>query len=163
MKAIQGNKSAFSILFKEYYNTSYRISRSILKNDSDIEDALQEAAIKAYKNIIKLKDADLFKPWFIRIVINESYNVLKRKTHLPLDTLINCTSIPNEICNDIDIKNAILNLDDDLRLVTVLYYYEDLSIKSISKLLNIPEGTVKSRLYRARNSLYDILNIKEDI
>ena len=163
IKAIQGNKSAFSILFKEYYNTSYRVSRSILKNDSDIEDALQEAAIKAYKNIIKLKDADLFKSWFIRIVINESYNVLKRKTHLPLDTLTNCTSTPNEICNDMDIKNAILNLDDDLRLVTVLYYYEDLSIKSISKLLNIPEGTVKSRLSRARNKLYDILSIEEDI
>jgi RNA polymerase sigma-70 factor (ECF subfamily) len=159
-----GNKAAFSRLLKQHYNTIYRVSRSILKNECDIEDALQEAAIKAYKGIGKLKDVTLFKSWLIRIAINESYNIIrKNKNHIPLDTLEDNASPVEEDNSDMDIRKAILNLEEDLRLVTVLYYYEDLPIKSISTIMNIPEGTVKSRLSRARNKLLNDLNIREGV
>ena len=52
------------------------------------------------------------------------------------------------------------NIDENLRLITVLYYYDDLSVSKISDTLNIPEGTVKSRLSRARNKIYEL--IKKD-
>ena len=52
-------------------------------------------------------------------------------------------------------------MEDDLRIVTVLYYYNDLSISEISDILNIPKGTVKSRVFRAREKLYQILNNEE--
>lgn len=162
--AVRGNKAAFSKLFKQHYNTIYRVSRSILKNESDIEDALQEAAIKAYKGIGKLKDVSMFKSWLIRIAINESYNIIrKNKNHIPLDTLEDNISPEEESSSNMDIRRAILNLEEDLRLVTVLYYYEDLPVKSISTIMNIPEGTVKSRLSRARNKLLKDLNIKEGV
>lgn len=162
-EVIQGDKLAFSKLFKEHYNTMYRISYSILKNDDDIQDALQEAAIKAYKGIKKLKDVALFKPWLIKITINESYNILKKKkNYVPIDTLEEFAAAVEEDSSNLDVKTAILNLEDDLRLVTMLYYYEDLPVKTIAKLLHIPEGTVKSRLSRARSKLYNDLNMNEN-
>lgn len=60
-----------------------------------------------------------------------------------------------------DLEKALDLLEDDLRIVTVLYYYNDFSISEISEILNIPKGTVKSRVFRARKKLYDILNKEE--
>ena len=61
----------------------------------------------------------------------------------------------------IDVDRALKLLDDDLRVVTVLYYYDDISIKDISAILEIPAGTVKSKLSRAREKLYEILKQEE--
>ena len=57
-----------------------------------------------------------------------------------------------------DTRAILDNLDEDIRSVTVMYYYDDLSVKEISQIMNIPEGTVKSRLSRARAKLYDIIS-----
>ena len=59
------------------------------------------------------------------------------------------------------LENVLNNIDSDLRTVTVLYYYDELSVSEIAETLNIPEGTVKSRLSRARNIIFEILKQKE--
>lgn len=64
--------------------------------------------------------------------------------------------------DELDIKNAINKLNEELKMVIALYYYEDLSVEEIAKTLGVPEGTVKSRLFRAREILYNYLS-KEDV
>ena len=61
------------------------------------------------------------------------------------------------------LKESINNLDSDLKIIVILYYYEDMSIKDISESLNIPQGTIKSRLSRARKRLKEILSINEEV
>ena len=63
----------------------------------------------------------------------------------------------------LDLKESINNLDSDLKIIVILYYYEDMSIKDISESLNIPQGTIKSRLSRARKKLKEILSINEEV
>lgn len=60
-----------------------------------------------------------------------------------------------------DLESVLKQIENDLKTVTVLYYYDDLSVNEISEILNIPEGTVKSRLSRARNKIYEILKEEE--
>ena len=63
----------------------------------------------------------------------------------------------------LDLKESINNLDSDLKIIVILYYYEDMSIKDISESLNIPQGTIKSRLSRSRKKLKEILSINEEV
>ncbi|MDP4091196.1 MAG: sigma-70 family RNA polymerase sigma factor [Bacillota bacterium] len=161
--AMKGDKTAFSNLLRENYNTIYRISYSILKNDADVEDALQEATLRAYKGISKLKYSSFFKTWLIKIVINESYNILKKtKKHLEVVNLEDANPSTEDRYENPDVKSAIMQLEKDLRLVIVLFYYEDMPVKAIADILSIPEGTVKSRLSRARTKLQEELKVKEE-
>jgi len=77
-KAKYGDKEAFCNLIRINRVAIYRIAKSILTKEEDIEDAVSEAILKAYKNIKTLKNDDFFKTWLIRIVINESNNYIKR-------------------------------------------------------------------------------------
>lgn len=77
-KAKYGDKEAFCNLIRINKVAIYRIAKSILTKEEDIEDAVSEAILKAYKNIKTLKNDDFFKTWLIRIVINESNNLYKR-------------------------------------------------------------------------------------
>ena len=78
-KAKYGDKEAFCNLIRINKVAIYRIAKSILTKEEDIEDAVSEAILKAYKNIKTLKNDDFFKTWLIRIVINESNNLYKKR------------------------------------------------------------------------------------
>ena len=71
------------------------------------------------------------------------------------------TSFDNNIIVKTDLEKTLDLLEEDLKTITILYYYNDLSIAEISDILNIPKGTVKSRVFRAREKLYDILSKEE--
>ena len=98
----------------------YHISKSILKNDSDCGDAVQETILKAYEKLSTLKKEKYFRTWITRIFLE---------------------------------RVAIMELPEDLRVLVTLYYLEGFSLKEISEALDIPEGTIKSRLSRAREFL----------
>ena len=106
----------------------YHISKSILKNDSDCGDAVQETILKAYEKLPTLKKEKYFRTWITRILMTEE----DRYSHLYM---------------------AIMELPEDLRILVTLYYLEGFSLKEISEALDIPEGTIKSRLSRAREFL----------
>ena len=80
--AIKGDKEAFVYLINEYRLSLYRIAKGILKDDYRVEDAISNTIIKAFENIKKLKKAEYFKTWLIRILINECNSILKRKKNL---------------------------------------------------------------------------------
>lgn len=159
--AKKGDKVAFEKIINEHKISLYRVARGILKDYQDIEDAFQETIIKAYKGIVHLKKNEYFKTWIIRIMINECYNVLKRnKKVLYLeDVEIEHYALDNNL-NKVEVAEAINSLEDDLKIVTVLYFYEDLPQKEIAKILDIPHGTVRSRLFRAKEKLRVILEDK---
>lgn len=146
---------------KEYRSGLFRIAKGILLNDADAEDAVSEAICKAFANLHKLRDFGSLKPWVVKILVNEAYCIAKkRKRTEPLDGISNESSNPDRL-ESLELWDAVELLGVEFRTVTVLFYYEDMSIKEISKILNLPQGTVNSRLNRSREKLKTILTSKE--
>ena len=156
--AQKGDKAAFERLIEEYKFMLYRVAKTRLKLEEDIEDAFQETLIKAYVGIMELRKEEYFKTWLVRIMINEC-NMIYRKRK-KVDYLEECSEVSmqmQEMCSGVEIFEVINSLEEDLRIVTLLYFYEDMPQKDIAKLLNIPHGTVRSRISRAKEKLRDIL------
>ncbi|SCJ94823.1 Sigma-24 [uncultured Clostridium sp.] len=161
-RAKRGDKNAFCNLIRINKVSMYRVAKSILNKEEDVEDAVSEAILKAYKNIKSLKDESFFKTWLIRIVINESNTIYKKRNReiaVENEHFINVQV--NDKYKDLTLYNAINSLDEDLRTTTILFYFEDMKYKDIAKVLDVKEGTVKSRLSRAKEKLYNIL--KEEL
>ena len=161
-------KKEFTELIESNKLRFYKTAKAILKNDDDVYDALQEALISMYENYGQLKKEEYFSTWATRIIINKCYDLLrKRKNNIvPIDEFIeNNPSMGQNDKYEIDengIKQAMNFLNDDIKLIVVLYYYDNYSVKEISEIVNIPEGTVKSRLSTARKILKQKLG-KEEI
>jgi RNA polymerase sigma factor (sigma-70 family) len=152
-QAQQGDREAFVRLVKKCESTLYNVARSILKSDAECLDASQEAIIKAYTSLQNLREARYFKTWLIRILINECQRLIQHKKRVvPMGELIE-QQASERFERDVELQDAIQALEEDLRVVITLHYFEDLPVKEIALLLEIPEGTVKSRLIRARSKL----------
>ena len=164
-----GDEEAFAQLIEQYKLPIYKTAKAILKDEDDVCDAIQDTALSIYKNIKNLKNEKHFKTWVIRITINKCYDIIaKRKLNdekvLKVQSNISeiHTSFDSTVIIKTDLERTLDLLEEDLKKVTLLYYYNDLSITEISEILNIPKGTVKSRVFRAREKLYDIL-CKEEV
>ncbi|TCO68876.1 RNA polymerase sigma factor [Marinisporobacter balticus] len=162
-KAKNGDKEAFLSLMDENRLNIYRVARGILKNEEDIKDAIQNTLIKAFENIYTLKKDKYFKTWLIRILINECNETLrKNKRSVALDENIGGIDEKyHDRYENMDLINAINLLSDECRVTITLFYFDDLSVKNISEILKVSEGTVKSRLNRARAKLREILGEDE--
>lgn len=142
----------FEQLVLQSENTLYRVSMSILKNEHDAQDTVHEAILKAYENLHKLNNEEFFKTWLVRILINECKRTLKkseRTTSLENEKLPEISSRDNPYLS-VEVGEAINSLPEKIRLVIIMFYAEECSIKEIKRVLNIPEGTVKSRLNKGR-------------
>ena len=163
-KVKNGDQIAFSNLIEKVKYKLYKTGMSILKNDDDTCDAIQETLIKAYKKIKTLNNNEYFTTWIVRILINQCYDIIRKNDKIISmnEKLQTNQNTYYELYSQESSLEYVLNmLDKDLKLVTVLFYYDDLSVSSISEILNIPEGTVKSRLSRARERIYTILKEEE--
>ena len=140
----------FGVAVKQIERLLFAASYSILGNSDACADAVQNALMKAWENRSNLRDRARFKSWMVQIVQNESKNFLRRKSNLPLDE-----SIPGKETNQdrFDVKRALAKLPEPARLIVMLYYFERYSVKDICAILRLPEGTVHSRLARAREQL----------
>ena len=132
--------------------TLYRISMSILKNETDYEDAVQDTILTAYSKLSTLRNEEYFKTWLIRILINTCNRTAKKKSRLVLGKNIKEESVPDSAVN-IEVRLAIEKLKPKIRVVIVMKYIEGFSVKEIKDILKIPEGTVKSRLAEGRRQL----------
>lgn len=159
-KAKRGNGKAFTKLIEENLKSIYRVAKGILNSEDDIEDAIQNTILKAYSNIKSLKNDELFKTWLMKILINECNKIYNfNKKCISLDKVIE--EQYNDKYENLDLKIAVDSLPEELRLVIVLFYFEDLKISQISEIIGIPEGTVKSRLSRAKTKISESINGKE--
>ena len=155
------NKSDFAEQVTAAEATLYHLSKSILKNDCECADAVQEAIITAYSKLHSLRDDRFFKTWLCRILINECYQICRtNKRVVPLEDYMEA-DYPSEQQNNLGLFDAIMVLKTDLRLVIVLHYIEGFQTREMAEMLKIPEGTVKSRLSRARTELKSVFGEKE--
>ena len=155
------NKNDFAEQVTAAEATLYHISKSILKNDCDCADAVQETIVTAYSKLHSLKDERFFKTWLCRILINECYKIYRaNKRVVPLEDYME-VELPSEKYDELGLFDAIMGLKTDLRLVIVLHYIEGFRTIKMAEILRIPEGTVKSRLSRARLELRSVLGGKE--
>ena len=160
-KAINGDNEAFSRIIIQNKESMYKTAIVILRNEDDAYDAIQDALVKMYRNIHKLQNIDAFKAWSRKIIINSCYDIIEKNKkvvniNLKLaDTFVETREDIYE-CDD-EVVKILDKIEPDLRLTAILYYYNELTIKEISQIIKIPEGTVKSRLSRAREKLYQIL------
>ena len=159
-KAKQGDADKIGQIILENMQTLYRVAFGILKNDDEIYDAISATTVKVFENIHTLKKEEYVKTWITRILINECYKICnKNKKIIYLENVQQKNLVHNDTHEELEFKNLIRNLNDELKEIVILYYFEDFSIKEISKIIKIPEGTVKTRLSRTRKKLEDtILN-----
>jgi RNA polymerase sigma-70 factor (ECF subfamily) len=153
------DKDNFIKLVQDNKVSLYRLSKSILKNEADVEDAISETILKAYKNLGSLKSSSSFKPWIMKILVNECYLTAKNYKRIELTDDLSKYEGTYENDEDNSLMCYVNKLEDEFRAVVILFYYEDLSIKNISRVLNISEGTVKSRLFRAKARLKAMMRI----
>ncbi len=129
----------------------YRVAKSILKNDEDCADAVQNAILKAFDKLHSLKNEKYFRTWLTRILINESYRILAdRREQVPYEEYMETQESISEYS---EVFIALMELDDTYRVPFTLYYIEGYSTKEIAKLLKISLSNVKIRLSRARVKL----------
>ncbi len=141
----------------------YHVSKSVLKSDADCADAVQETLLHAYEKLHTLKKDEFFRTWITRILLNECYKICrKNKKVVPYEEYMENARMWEEE-RYTHLYLAIMELPRELRVLVTLYYLEGFSQKEISGILGIREGTIKSRLSRARNQLREQLTGEEEI
>ena len=134
----------------------YRVAWSILRNDADVQDALQDAVLKAWEKRDKLRDEMFFRTWITRILINACYDTQRKRRRI-----VSMDEIPESTVSnapDPDLALALQALPEKLRLPLVLCYSEGMSYEEAADVLRIPITTLRGRLRRGKEELRKELN-----
>ncbi len=144
------DKQGFTEQVLEAEDTLYRVAWSILRNEADCQDAVQEAVLRAWAKLDSLREPRYFRTWLIRILIRECYRLRRDGARI----------LPLEAAPEIEAREEdgalwreIQALPEPLRLPVLLHYVEGYGVAEVGALLRIPTGTVKSRLSKARSVL----------
>lgn len=151
-RAKERDPDAFTTLMDLQTQGMYKIAWSILQNDEDAADAIQETILDCWEKLETLKVNQYFKTWLTRILINNCYSILRQKRNITyMDEL---PEIPTGFHDHLlEWKEALSTLNENYRLVIVLFYSQGFRTKEIAKILGIPDNTVRTRLARARVQL----------
>lgn len=137
--------------------TAFGVAYLILKNTTDCEDAMSAAIVKAYAHREKLNKRSSFRAWFLRILRNEAYDILReRRKVFETDEIPETPSPFPDTASSLDLRVALMRIREDQRNALFLKQ-EGYSIEEIAAVMNIPVGTVKSRISRAKDTLRKIL------
>lgn len=163
----EGDTSVLPILVKRYHRVFCEKAYWIIKDKEAAKDIAQDSWITIIKKLETLKNIDSFKGWAFRIVYTNAIDAVKhrKKENKNIKTIekIDLTFQTQEDDSkriQLALLKAIQKLPKDKQDIIRLFYTEEYSIKKISRFLNIPVGTVKSRLFKAREKLKSIKNIK---
>lgn len=168
---------AFQVLFELFYEDVYRTSYFITRDASLAEDATQEAFCKAFQKLDTLRESKKFGPWVKSIAARSAIDIMRQRQCFTL--VEDITEFSQDCClNDVPkflpenevlrhelqfrMKEAIYALNPIHRQVIVMRYYLNLNTREIADTLNLPIGTVKSRLYRALKQLEISLKLEDD-
>ena len=152
-------KNWFCDNIKNLENGMYRLSYSILKNEEDAKDAVQEAIYNAYKNLEKLKDKRKFKSWIYKIVTNTSFEILRNKKNYIDIEQENIAAEKIDIDTNLTLWKAVQGLEQPYRTTITLFYYEDMSIKEISEITGSKVDAIKKQLSRGRDKIKEEIDI----
>jgi RNA polymerase sigma-70 factor (ECF subfamily) len=166
----QEDIALFERYFLEFKDDVYRVAFYFTRNKDDAEDLAQDAFMRAYRFFYRFHRESNFKSWILRIMRNiHLTNIQKNKTTINADELIQSTAlsshdVENTILQNIQIKQiqkAIDKLPEDFKEVIILCDMENLPYEQIAEILQIPIGTVRSRLHRGRLLLKERLSTHE--
>lgn len=172
----QGNKRAFDLLVIKYQRRIMRLLTRMIADPAEVEDVAQETFIKAYRALPQFRGDSNFYTWLYRIAINSArnwqvasgrrplqlneYENEEGETFSPMDTLIDINTPESEMVSRQvadTVKRALNELAPDLRTAIVLREIEGLSYEEISQTMGCPIGTVRSRIFRAREAIAEKL------
>lgn len=130
----------------------YRVAKSILHNDEDCADAIQNGIMKAFQKLDTLRNDKYFKTWLTRIVINECYQIIRyAKKHVALEEHpgwdVEAACMMEE---ESQVMSELMQLDEKYRIPIILHEIEGYSAKEIGKILNLSETNVRNRLFRGK-------------
>ena len=165
MNFFRGKEKTKEILVEqtvlEKYNQYYRLAYSYVHNEADAGDIVQNAAYKALRNSEQLKNAEYVETWLYRIVLNETFRMLKQPKTFSYEEAVeksgNETEGREDVHENVDLRRALDSLPDKDKLVIELRYFEDKKLEEISAVLEENVNTVKSRLYRSIKKLRGLL------
>lgn len=163
LSAQNGNEEAFTKLILSINDDLYKIAKTRISNEDDIANAVQETMIETYKSIKKLNSPNKFKKWVITILINKCNRIYRRKykNDVSIDEYnLDYVKTNNiiDIENDLNFFDIIKNLNYNERIIIVLYYMEEYTVKEIKEILKMNENTINTHLYRARQKIKLNLN-----
>lgn len=150
-------RERFAAAVTAHRRAMYRAARALLSSDADTEDAVSEAILRAWQAFGRLRDEKELKSWLIKITVNCAYEHHRRGAHVTYTDDLEPLAGGAEDKHDFTLWDAVCALPEDYRVATVLFYYEDMTTAEIAKTLGVREGTVRSRLSRARNRLRTLL------
>lgn len=149
-------QETFERNIREYAPNMYRLALAMLHNRQDAEDVVSEAVLIAYEKRYTLRDRNRFKPWIMQITANEARRIYgKNKRITPMEDME--AYMPSFRDENHELWDVVMQLETAHREVIMLYFYERFSIREIGRILRVPEGTVKSRLSRAKKALKEML------
>ena len=159
----RGDRKALDSLVRRYERPVYNAAFRMLGNPDEAADVSQTTFMKAFENLDRFDPRYKLFSWIYRIAINESINLLnRRKGNEPFEDTLAATSRSAEDLLDANRKGqqvqaVLMSLSDDYRAVIVLRHFSECSYRQIGEILQIPEKTVKSRLFTARQQMKDLL------
>jgi len=179
--AAVGDEAAFEAIMRRYNQLLFRTARSILRSDAEAEDAVQDAYLRAWRGLGSFRSESKLSTWLVRIVTNEALGRLRRSKvrTVPLEEAMTSpdpkmqAALADEHDNGPEqaalraqvrgmIEERIDKLPTPYRTVFVLRAVEEMSSADVAQALDIPEATVRTRFFRARNLLRDALAGKVD-
>ena len=164
-RATQGDADAFAQLLDPLLNPAYRLAAVMLSDRMAAEDAVQEAAVKAWRNLRQLRgDESAMRPWFLSIVANESRMTRRRRWW----SVVKMADVEREPTSGehnqeaaSDLQHAIRRLSPAERLPLVLFFYLDMPLDEVARTLRVSPAAAKSRIYRAARRLRSDLTLEE--
>jgi RNA polymerase sigma-70 factor (ECF subfamily) len=177
-RAARGDEDAFEALMRRYNGRLFRVARSILKNESEAEDALQDAYLDAFRHLREFRGDAQIVTWLTRLVINQSLMRLRKKKRdsrivaiadrhplasrtNEIDVADTTTESPSTATLRAEMRRILEHTIDDLpvtfRTVFVMRDVEEMSVQDVADCLSIPSATVRTRLFRARALLREAL------
>jgi RNA polymerase sigma-70 factor (ECF subfamily) len=160
----RGDKRAYEALVRRYMSDAYLVAYGYVGNAEDARDLSQEAFVKVYQARARFDDERPFYPWLYRVLRNHCLNFLRRgRVEVSLDDANTHREIASPQSTALEelesderrriVRAAVARLSEDHREIIVLKNFKDCSYKEISEILEIPIGTVMSRLFYARQAL----------
>lgn len=163
-KAIRGNDKAFMILMNNCKEQIYKTAFAYVKDEELALDIVQEVVYRAYKYIETLKEPKFFNTWIMRIAINISTDFYKKKSkvvYMDKEDILSKMEIKHEDNDErIYLMESLDKLEDKYKKIIVLKYFDDLTFKDIAQILDMPENTVKTNLYKGLSILKKDMNVE---
>jgi RNA polymerase sigma-70 factor, ECF subfamily len=170
-RAVEGDQSAFTELVRRHERRVFAVTMRMLGREEDALDATQDAFLTVFRKIDQFRGESAFTTWLHRIAVNACYDILRKKARQPVLHLAGeddrmpeagppVADHAGDVAGGIDVARALLEVPEDFRAVLVLADVHDLAYEEIAAILDIPTGTVKSRLHRGRVALARVMGVE---